>query len=142
MTEKIEQQERKAIAAAELQEEFSGDALMQQFQALEYKGSTDQQLLELKAKMGLHRPGGGPAKQLGKGDTVDAELVDDDEGDKNVRRGTGTGTGNGVDGATPFLFVMVPSPRLLTLGLSTVHAVPVPVPRSPFHRRPCTAPAS
>ena len=55
MTEKIEQQERKAIAAAELQNEFEGDTLMQQFQALEYKGSADQQLLELKAQDGHAR---------------------------------------------------------------------------------------
>jgi phage shock protein A len=83
MAEKIEQQERKALAAAELQEEFSGDTLMQQFQSLEYKGSSDQQLLELKAKMGLLAPGQGPgAKRLGKGgETIEAELVDDhDEG--------------------------------------------------------------
>ncbi len=82
MTEKIEQQERKAIAAAELQSEFEGDTLMQQFQALEYKGSADQQLLELKAKMGMLGAGsGGPAKQLGKGagETVEAELVDDED---------------------------------------------------------------
>jgi len=80
MSEKIEQQERKAIAAAELQSEFEGDTLMQQFQALEYKGSADQQLLELKAKMGLLGPGqGGPARQLGKGETVEAELVEEDE---------------------------------------------------------------
>ena len=80
MTEKIEQQERKAIAAAELQNEFEGDQLMQQFQALEYKGAPDQQLLELKAKMGrLGAGSGGPAKQLGKGETVEAELVDDDD---------------------------------------------------------------
>jgi phage shock protein A len=38
MTEKIEQSERKAIAAAELQEEFSGDTLAKQFESLEYKG--------------------------------------------------------------------------------------------------------
>ncbi|HEY7682573.1 MAG TPA: PspA/IM30 family protein [Gemmatimonadales bacterium] len=83
MSERIEQQERKAIAAAELQNEFEGDTLMQQFQALEYKGSADQQLLELKAKMGLIGPGrGGPANRLGKGDTVDAELVDDEEDKK------------------------------------------------------------
>src|SRR5512143_2017129 len=63
MTEKIENQERKAIAAAELQNEFEGDNLLQQFQALEYKGAPDQQLLELKAKMGMLGPGGGPAKQ-------------------------------------------------------------------------------
>jgi len=83
MTEKIENQERKAIAAAELQNEFEGDNLLQQFQALEYKGAPDQQLLELKAKMGMLGPGGGGAKQIGKGgDTVDAEVVDDDDGKK------------------------------------------------------------
>ncbi|HXW96636.1 MAG TPA: PspA/IM30 family protein [Gemmatimonadales bacterium] len=80
MTERIEQQERKAIAAAELHNEFEGDTLLQQFQALEYKGAPDQQLLELKAKMGLlGAGGGGPAKQLGKGETVEAEVVDDEE---------------------------------------------------------------
>jgi phage shock protein A len=82
MSEKIEQQERKAIAAAELQSEFSGDTLLQQFQSLEYKGAPDQQLLELKAKMGLIGPGGGgPSKRLGKGEAIEAELVDDDEDD-------------------------------------------------------------
>src|SRR5512146_1600398 len=86
MTEKIEQQERKAIAAAELQNEFEGDQLMQQFQALEYKGAPDQQLLELKARMGLIGPGGGTqsAKQLPRGDTIDAELVDDDHPEKQA----------------------------------------------------------
>ena len=59
MTEKIEDQERKALASAELQEEFSGDNLMKQFEALEYHGSSDQQLLELTAKMGLLGGGGG-----------------------------------------------------------------------------------
>jgi phage shock protein A len=81
MTEKIEQQERKAIAAAELQNEFEGDQLAQQFQALEYKGAPDQQLLELKSRMGMLGAGsGGAAKQLGKGgETVEAELVDDED---------------------------------------------------------------
>jgi phage shock protein A len=82
MTEKIEQSERKAIAAAELQEEFSGDTLAKQFESLEYKGSADQQLLELKARMGLLKAGG-ETRQLGKGgETIhDAELVEDgDEG--------------------------------------------------------------
>ena len=32
---------------------MSGDTLAQQFEQLEYHGSSDQQLLELKAKMGL-----------------------------------------------------------------------------------------
>jgi len=85
MAEKIEQTERKAIAAAELQEEFSGDALMKQFEALEYKGTMDQQLLELKTRMGMLGAGGGPsAKQIGAGggETVhEAEIVEDhDEG--------------------------------------------------------------
>ncbi len=84
MAEKIEQTERKAIAAAELQEEFSGDALMKQFEALEYKGTMDQQLLELKSRMGMLGAGGGQsAKQIGAGgETVhEAEIVEDhDEG--------------------------------------------------------------
>lgn len=83
MQEKIEGQERKAIAAAELQQEFEGDTLMQQFQSLEYHGSSDQQLLELKQKMGLLGAGGsGGAKQIGKGGEEvvhDARVVDDDE---------------------------------------------------------------
>ena len=78
MTEKIEDIERKALAAAELQQEFAGDDLMQQFKALEYKGSADQQLLELKAKMGV-LGAGEAARQLGRGagETVDAEVVED-----------------------------------------------------------------
>ncbi|HET7025937.1 MAG TPA: PspA/IM30 family protein [Gemmatimonadales bacterium] len=82
MQEKIENQERKAIAAAELQQEFEGDTLVQQFQSLEYHGSSDQQLLELKQKMGLLGAGGAPAtRQIGKGEDVvhDAKVVDDDE---------------------------------------------------------------
>ena len=84
MAEKIEDIERKALAAAELQQEFSGDDLMQQFKALEYKGSADQQLLELKAKMGLLGKGADePARQLGKGEHVhDAEVVPEPEGEQ------------------------------------------------------------
>src|SRR6266542_893648 len=79
MAEKIEAMERKAIAAAELQQEFSGDDLMAQFKQLEYKGSSDQQLLELKAKMGLLPAGSSePAKQLGRGEQG-AETVHEPE---------------------------------------------------------------
>ncbi|MGE0441871.1 MAG: hypothetical protein AB7S39_15385, partial [Gemmatimonadales bacterium] len=56
--------------------------LQAQFKQLEYHGSADQQLLELKAKMGLLKGGGEQAKQLGKGadDGVhDAEVLEDDE---------------------------------------------------------------
>jgi len=87
MAEKIEATERKALASAELNEEVSGDRLVRQFEVLEYKGSSDQQLLELKTKMGL-LPAGGPgqAKQLNKGagDVHDAELVE--EGDEGTGR--------------------------------------------------------
>lgn len=84
MAEKIESQERKALAAAELQEEFSGDNLAKQFDALEYKGSADQALLELKQRMGLLGPGGKTAAgQLGVGTTRDevheAEVLDEPE---------------------------------------------------------------
>ncbi len=85
MAEKIEATERKAIAAAELNEEISGDRLARQFEALEYKGSSDQQLLELKAKMGLLPAGGAAeAKQLNRGsqDIHDAELVEEEEHEK------------------------------------------------------------
>ncbi|MHB1328782.1 MAG: PspA/IM30 family protein [Gemmatimonadales bacterium] len=81
MTEKIESIERKAIAAAELQQEFEGDDLTQQFKQLEYHGSSDQQLIELKAKMGLLKSGGTQeSKKLGRGEAVvdNPELLDDD----------------------------------------------------------------
>jgi phage shock protein A len=82
MTEKIEANERKAIAAAEIQEEFSGDHLVRQFDALEYKGSSDQQLLALKQRMGL-LPGGGAGqnRQLNRGaeDIHDAEVIEEGE---------------------------------------------------------------
>jgi phage shock protein A len=68
MQEKIEATERKAIASAELNEEMSGDSLARQFEQLEYHGSSDQQLLELKAKMGVLGAGTTEApKQLGQG---------------------------------------------------------------------------
>jgi phage shock protein A len=84
MAEKIEATERKALAAAELQEEFSGDALAKQFEALEYRGTADQQLLALKQRMGL-LAGGAGAKQLGAGldPTVhDAEVIEDPGADR------------------------------------------------------------
>jgi len=81
MSEKIEAQERRALAAAELQTEFEGDTLAQQFQQLEYKGSSDQQLLELKSRMGLLGPAGGDAaRQIGKGgETLEAEVVEEED---------------------------------------------------------------
>ncbi|MBI4419759.1 MAG: PspA/IM30 family protein [Gemmatimonadetes bacterium] len=83
MAEKIEDRERKALAAAELSEDLSGETLQRQFEALEYKGSVDQQLAALKEKMGMLGPGKPPeAKQLGTGkrrQPAEAELVEDDD---------------------------------------------------------------
>jgi len=55
MTEQIEHEERKLIAAAEVNEDLSGDTLVKQFQSLEVRADADQQLIELKRKMGLLR---------------------------------------------------------------------------------------
>jgi len=79
MAEQIEHEERKLIAAAEVHEDLSGDRLLKQFQSLEVKVDADQQLLELKRKMGV-LPAASPrdAKQLGKG-AAEAQLVDDDD---------------------------------------------------------------
>jgi len=86
MEEKIDDMERQALAATELAGELSGDSLISEFKALEYKGSADQQLLELKQKMGLLGAGGAKAPgQLGAGqgqrEVEEAELVDEDDAD-------------------------------------------------------------
>ena len=84
MSDRIEQNERKALAAAELNEELEGDQLQKQFTQLEYKADADTQLLALKQRMGLIGKGGAPTKQLKSGakkavDVQDAELVDEDK---------------------------------------------------------------
>src|SRR6267154_2534334 len=48
MTEQSEHEERKLIAAAEVNEDLSGDTLVKQFQSLEVRADADQQLIELK----------------------------------------------------------------------------------------------
>src|SRR3954471_25004193 len=91
MEERIEQSERQIKASAEIEEEFTGDRLAQDFKALE-KGavsvSVDNQLLALKQKMGM-LPAGGTTnnKALGTGkrdeETVAAEI--DRPGDEKKR---------------------------------------------------------
>jgi phage shock protein A len=79
MAEQIEHEERKLLAAAEVNEDLSGDNLMKQFQGLEVKANADEQLLELKRKMGLLPAGSAPeAKALGKG-AKEADIVEDDD---------------------------------------------------------------
>jgi phage shock protein A len=93
MEERIETNERQLKASVEIEEEFTGDRLQQDFKALE-KGATgaqvDARLLELKQKMGVLPAGsGGTRGQLGAGKARDAETVDaevEDGGTHNVGR--------------------------------------------------------
>jgi len=80
MAEKIEAIERKALAAAEIQQEFQSDDLMDQFKKLEYKGTADQQLMDLKAKMGMLGAGTRETRALGAGRKKEDEIVQ--EGDE------------------------------------------------------------
>jgi phage shock protein A len=90
MEERIEQNERRLVASAEIEEEFSGDKLQSEFKRLEKSKtatSVDARLLELKQKMGVLPAGQAPqSRQLGKGaaegaqqreeETVQAEIDD------------------------------------------------------------------
>ena len=81
MSERIEQNERKALASAELSEELEGDQLQRQFSQLEYKADADTQLLALKQRMGMLPSGAADkSKQLNAGRRAaeDAELVDEE----------------------------------------------------------------
>ena len=88
MEERIEQSERQLKASVEIEEEFTGDRLAQDFKKLEKSASSnsvDMQLLALKQKMGV-LPAGTPAekRQLGAGkaqeaETVHAEIEEDDK---------------------------------------------------------------
>ena len=82
MAAKIEETERKQLAASELNEELTGDNLSAEFAALEHDGGADQQLLELKKQMGMLGSGdGGERRQLTDGeddDIEDADIVKED----------------------------------------------------------------
>ena len=89
MEEKIETNERRLKASVEIDEEFSGDQLQNQFKRLEKTAGAvgvDQQLLALKQKMGLLGSGqGGQSRRLGAGgaeETVSAEIEDLPKSDK------------------------------------------------------------
>jgi phage shock protein A len=80
MADKIEESERRALAAAEVSESLSGDTLEQEFQRLKPADqSVEFRLLELKQKMGLKLPAGSSdsaAKRLGTGEHEDALVRD------------------------------------------------------------------
>jgi phage shock protein A len=83
MEERIETNERQLKASIEIEEEFTGDRLQQDFKQLErgaVAGSVDMQLLALKQKMGMLPAGSPEKKALGAGtpdeETVHAEIED------------------------------------------------------------------
>ena len=83
MEERIETNERQLKASIEIEEEFTGDRLVQDFKQLEkgaVAGTVDGQLLALKQKMGMISAGSSPKKALGSGsvdeETVHAEIED------------------------------------------------------------------
>ena len=72
MAEKIEDTERRALAAAEVSDSLSGDTLEQEFAQLKPADqSVEFRLLELKQKMGMGLPAGGAesTRRLGSGNT-------------------------------------------------------------------------
>jgi phage shock protein A len=84
MAERIEEAERRTLAAAEVSEALSGDTLEDEFVRLESGENMDRRLLALKQEMGLLSKGEEEKlKQLTAGDTNsitrDAETVSDDE---------------------------------------------------------------
>ena len=107
MTEKIEDAERKAIASAELQEEFSGDTLMQQFEALEYKGSARPAAARAQGQDGAarrRRRQGNPADRQGRRGRPRGRGAGDREGRRRrtaERRRRGRQAW-GVEGESPF----------------------------------------
>ena len=83
MEERIETNERQLKASIEIEEEFTGDRLQQDFKQLErgaVAGSVDMQLLALKQKMGMLPAGSPEKKALAAGaqdeETVHAEIED------------------------------------------------------------------
>jgi len=74
MEEKIEQNERQIRASVEIDQEFSGDALSNQFKQLESSAgdaTADLQLSQLKQKMGLVGSGQAPqSRQLAPGEVA------------------------------------------------------------------------
>jgi phage shock protein A len=65
MADRIEQNERLALASAEVTEELStGDTLEKEFKALEKGGDADERLIALKQQMGLLPPSEGATKQI------------------------------------------------------------------------------
>jgi phage shock protein A len=82
MAERIENNERRALAAAEVSEDLSGDPLEKQFAQLESGDDADMRLLELKQRMGmLPAPKAAETRRLHGGEAApaDADATEEDE---------------------------------------------------------------
>ena len=83
MEEKIDANERKIRASAEIDEEFSGDKLAKDFKRLEAAGgnqSAEMLLIQLKQKMGVLPPGAvTSSKALGAGQHAEEEAIEVEE---------------------------------------------------------------
>lgn len=79
MAEQIEHEERKLVAAAEVNEDLSGDSLVKEFQSLEQGQSADERLLLLKQKMGLLPASQGTDPKRLRTGAADAEVLEDDD---------------------------------------------------------------
>jgi len=83
MEEKIDANERKIRASAEIDEEFSGDKLAKDFKRLEAAGgnqSAEMLLIQLKQKMGVLPPGAvTSSKALGAGQGAEEEAIEVEE---------------------------------------------------------------
>ncbi len=85
MEERIDQNERMIKASSEIDEEFSGDRLSNDFKRLEKvagAASADQQLLALKEKMGLLPPGAAAPRRIGAGEEVVQADIEDAKPEK------------------------------------------------------------
>jgi phage shock protein A len=82
MEEKIDANERKVRASAEIDEEFSGDKLANDFKRLEAAGgnaSAEMLLIQLKQKMGVLPTGATNNKALGAGRQAEEEAIEVEE---------------------------------------------------------------
>ncbi|HWV58162.1 MAG TPA: PspA/IM30 family protein [Longimicrobiales bacterium] len=69
MAERIEESERRSLAAAEVQATLTGDHLEREFERLQGQDRLDQKLLELKKQLGLPAPDSGESGSLPGGTT-------------------------------------------------------------------------
>jgi phage shock protein A len=101
IAQRVEDNERLALASAEVSEELGTDHLEKEFKSLEVSGTADVRLVELKRKMGVLPPAeaaapelgkaSGSARQIGAGSPApvhDAELLEEfEELEKEAERG-------------------------------------------------------